>query len=294
MQNSQEHLNNQKMQRKSIQKNKPQQKCIKKDVGKPAGLDVIKLETPKVWSCLNVERQLIEYFTQIGRHVYLSLAGIKKNSQKEGLSDKALAKLQKYQAIYQNKSMYSYIEHIAQSLFNWKCQKLSVVYFFRNDRTSYNKYQKIYLINEKWNQIIKNIKFLLNEQFYFELISILKMFESNYTTEQICDKLIEQSKELDQVPQIIQNFFILLNKEKKIEQQIHGASCAQLEMLKTIYLNSLDNHKDQLQIIIEKLRQIMYENWVPQFIQQYDNVSFEIQNKIFNDDSNLIFQSDKE
>ncbi|CAD8167467.1 unnamed protein product [Paramecium octaurelia] len=279
---------------KNIRKLKNHEVQMKKGAGKPAGIQVIKLESPQIWSALNEERQLIEYFIQIGRHVYLSLAGTKKSIHKDGLSDKAQAKQEKLKAIFQNQSTYSYLEHVARSLFNWKCKKLAVVYFFRNNRLDKVKYEKIPLKNEKWNLIVKNIKFLLNESFYFELISLLNMFELNYTTEQIAEKLIEKSKNLDQVPQIVQNFFILLNKEKRIDQMIEGTSCTQLEILKRIYLNSLQEHKDYLYEIIEKIRQIMCASWMPQYTQQYESVNHEVQRSFLNDESNLFYQIDQE
>ncbi|CAK61460.1 unnamed protein product (macronuclear) [Paramecium tetraurelia] len=282
------------MKTKNIKKLKTHEVQLKKGVGKPVGIHIIKLESPAIWSSFKEERQLIEYFTQIGRHVYLSLAGTKKNIHKDGLSDKAQAKQEKLQAIFQNKNTYSYMEHVARSLFNWKCKSLAVVYFFRHDRFDKQQYQKILFKNEKWNSIIKNIKFLLNEQFYYELTSLLKMFELHYTTEQIGEKLIEQSQHLDQVPQIVQNFFLLLNKEKRIDQMIQGTSCTQLEILKGVYLNSLENHKDYLYEIIEKIRQIMNANCIPQFSQQYEDVSNEVQRSFLNDDNDLLYQIDQE
>ncbi|CAD8073122.1 unnamed protein product [Paramecium sonneborni] len=277
------------MKRKNISKKKAEnfinkKQPIKKEVGKPTGIikATQEIELPKIWSCLNIEKQLIFFFISIGRHVSLHLAGTNKSQNNEE-DDKFKEKQQKIEAIQQSKSTYEYLQQIAQSLFDWKCTKLNVVYFFRNNYNFKLGYEKMTLINNQWNSIMKNIKFLLNENFYYEFIGILRMFEQNYSNIQIVDQLIKQSQQLDQVPQLVQNFFILLHKQKIIVSQGQITTCTQLENLKKVYLNSLIEHKQFLCEIIENIRTIMYQkqNQDSQYIFEEEQ-----KERVFDDNNN--------
>ncbi|CAD8083575.1 unnamed protein product [Paramecium sonneborni] len=250
--------------KKSISKEKSKDiaecnKRTKKEVGKPVGISkaIQDIDLPKIWSYQKVEKNLISYLISIGRHVSLHLAGTNRIKKNKLQDEKIKQKQQKYQVIQNTRLLYDYLERIAKSLFGWQCTKLNIVYFFRNNNLFKLGYQKQTLINEKWNSIIRNIKFLLNEAFYYELIEILIYFENNYTSEYIADNLIQKSKQLDQVPQLVQNMFILLNKEQIIEPLGQIETCVQLENLKIIYINSLKSHKTYLQKMIDNIREIM-------------------------------------
>ncbi|CAD8150229.1 unnamed protein product [Paramecium octaurelia] len=258
------------------------QKKIKKDVGKPIGLLKINIRPPDIWSVSQKEVQLITFLANYGRHVCLHQAVLKKDSIKKKVN--SIEKADKANVSIDEKELYDKIEIAAKFLFEWVCSKRNVVYFFRNNNHFKNKYKTLTLKNEQWTTMLKHIKFLLNEKFYEELHMILEQFENNVTDEEIGDFLISKSLtvSLSEVPQLVQNCFIMLIKQNKISIQSSQITAKFLEQLKCAFLISIQQNRALLCQMIGTIRNIMYDNCQSgSYIVDSNSVDYDLNQEIF-------------
>ncbi|CAK70022.1 unnamed protein product (macronuclear) [Paramecium tetraurelia] len=258
------------------------QKKIKKDVGKPIGLLKINIKLPDIWSVSNKEVQLITFLVNQGRHVCLHSAVLNKDLNKKKVN--SIEKDSNAHFSIDEKELYDKIEVAAKFLFEWNCSKRNVVYFFRNDNHFKIKYKKSTLKNEQWTKLLKHIKFLLNEKFYEELHMILEQFENNVTDEEIGDFLISKSLigQLSEVPQLVQNCFILLIKQNKISIQQSQITAKFLEQLKSTFLISIQQNRHLLFQSIGSIRNIMYDNCQSEsYISDSNSVDYDLNQEIF-------------
>ncbi|CAD8081723.1 unnamed protein product [Paramecium sonneborni] len=242
---------------KKINNQKLVEKKIKKEVGKPVGLYKINLNPPDIWTSKIKEVQLISYFVNLGRHVCLHQAIFFKDLKK--VEQNSLKRQEILNNLINQKKLYEKLELIARHLFEWICQKRNVVYFFRNYHDDKPKSKHANFNNKEWNYILKNVKFLFNDKFYQELLLILEQFEKNATEEEIGNLLISKSKtgQLSEVPQFIQNFFLILIKENIVSFQLCQITVQFLEQLKILFYQSIEQQKTLLYQLIGNLRYIM-------------------------------------
>ncbi|CAD8061815.1 unnamed protein product [Paramecium primaurelia] len=235
-------------------------KKINKNVGKPIGLLRINLDPPDIWSIKKQEAQLISFLVKYGRHVCLHQAVLNKDLNKNQVN--SIEKEQKVQTLLDQKELYDKIEIAAKYLFEWNCSKRNVVYFFRNNTQFKLDYKKLTLKNQQWTTLLKNIKFLFNQNFYEELHIIMEQFENNISNQKIGDYLISKSitGQLSEVPQLVQNFFILLIKKNIVSIQCFQVTVNFLEQLKKLFLISIQKYRFMLYQMIGSIRNIMQIN----------------------------------
>ncbi|CAD8171493.1 unnamed protein product [Paramecium pentaurelia] len=241
----------------------------KPEIGKPAGLSKISVQQPKIWSTQQPDINFISYLMKEGRHFLLHFAGAKKNLKNEQDEYRKMIKQEKYNEQKSNQPLYEFLEsfsenYLGQPQRNKKKERI-VVFFFRNNGllNLKGRYPKeLTLQNQKWKTILKEIKFLLDEIFYLELIGILKKLENNYSIERIADDLLDQfiqTNNLKDIQVIFKNLLIQIFKSRNDEllywDKVQNLSPDQIFK---IYKERIKFYKNQIMTFIKNI-QILFE-----------------------------------
>ncbi|CAD8160579.1 unnamed protein product [Paramecium pentaurelia] len=237
------------------------QEIKKKNVGKPPNLNTTKIDNRNIWSS-NIQIKNILYFLlKNGRHVSIHLAGAKRNSKNEKDEIKRMQKEELQKQIKQSQPLFEFLVNFSNNYLEQNSQKKKtksriVVFFFKDQNCKINKYENQHLENKQWYKLLREFYFLLDEQFYYELIQILEQLENKFSIEQITNYQIEKflaTKNLKDIQVIFKNLLIQIIKTGDDED---------------LNMNNLINSSSDEVFEIYKKKMCFYQIKVLEFISQ--------------------------
>ncbi|CAK77618.1 unnamed protein product (macronuclear) [Paramecium tetraurelia] len=292
-----------------VQIKKPEIK--KPEIGKPPGLNKISMAQPKIWSTQQRDINIIEFLINEGRHFLLHFAGAKKNLKNEQNQYKRMLKQEKYNEQKSNQPLYEFLEsfsenHLGQPSRNKKKERI-VVFFFRSNclHNLKNRYTKqMDIQNENWIKILKEIKFILDETFYTELIELLKKLEENNDIKWITEQLIQQFSETDNLKDIqviFKNLLIQIFKGR-LDEHLYWDKVQNLppDQILKIYKERIPHYQPQIMKFVKSVKTLFdgeskdnNQNFQYQDIEKDHFDDFDYEQQLFKDYSVINFHSEE-
>ncbi|CAD8079105.1 unnamed protein product [Paramecium sonneborni] len=260
-------------------------KIKKSEIGKPRDLGLIQLDLPEIWSCSKNLVDILKFFIDEGRHFLLHLAGTKRSLETKQNKLKKKEMEQKQIEIKKKQPLFDFMEQFSVEFLGLpkrtKNKERIVVFFFRNNRVFNLKYStnlNSILKNEKWVQILKDIYFIFDVNFYEELISILFLLEKNDDINFIVAQLIQEflnTQNLLDIKVIFKNLLIQIIKDH-IDHQLNYIGLHQLKSneILDIYKKRIFYYQDRVIKLIKNIRTL------------FDNYNYEqVQNAQYEEDN---------